>query len=314
MALEEVFNQPWTRKHDDPAVPKFSSVPRTVFPKGLDDLIDICSLRQPNEQLHAAGSHWALSEAAISDHTFVDTHDPNGVHQAMGKTLYDVIPGCMNDQFIAALAQQTVKPFDMNTVSPNEGLYPIHFETGKRIFQAYAELDAGDTDNRSLANLINQKYSNPSYLGPWAFATLGGAGGQTVFGALNTGTHGGDIHMPPLADCVMALHLVADGGMHYWIEPESFHFGIQATLTDKQKLEAFYGQAKGTFKVIRNDDLFNAVLVSAGRFGIVYSVVIAAVRQYTLHEERRMTTWQAISSQVKDPTSALFTQMSDPNQ
>jgi hypothetical protein len=35
----------------------------------------------------AAGSHWALSNAAISDHTFIETHDPNEAHKAMGATL-----------------------------------------------------------------------------------------------------------------------------------------------------------------------------------------------------------------------------------
>jgi hypothetical protein len=316
MALDQVFGRPWTRKHDNPTIPKISSAPRIVFPRGLEDLIEICSTRKPNERIHAAGSHWALSEAAIADHTFIDTHDPNNVHQAMGKTLFDVIPDCMNDKFIAVMAQRTIKPFDTNTVSQNEGLYPVHFETGKRIFQAYAELDGGDTDPRSLANLLSQKFGNASYLGPWAFPTLGGAGGQTVFGALHTGTHGGDIHMPPICDTVMALHLVADGGKHFWIEPSGFHFRIEAPLTDDKKLKAHFGQAKfggpDNFAIIRNDDLFHAVLVSAGRFGVVYSVVVATVRQYTLHQERRLTTWQAIKAQVSDLNSVLYTQMSDP--
>jgi hypothetical protein len=136
MTLDQVFNQAWTRKHDNPAMPKFSSVPRIVFPRGLEDLIKICSTRQPNERLHAAGSHWALSAAAIADHTFIETHDPSNVHQAMGKTLFDVIPNCMNDLFIAALAQQTIKPFDVDTVSENEGLW-IH---GSNIWPIVGEL------------------------------------------------------------------------------------------------------------------------------------------------------------------------------
>jgi len=40
---------------------------------------------------------------------------------------------------------------------------------------------------------------------------LGGVDGQTVFGELTTGTHGGDFAQPPIADSVAALHLVADG-------------------------------------------------------------------------------------------------------
>jgi hypothetical protein len=317
MALNEVFNRPWTRKHDNPTIAKISAAPRIVFPRSLEELIQICSTRAPNERLHAAGSHWALSEAAISDHTFVETHDPNNLHQAMGKTIYDVIPNCMNDTFIQRLVQRSVKPFAANTVSENEGLYPIHIETGKRVFQLYAELDAGDIDSRSLATLINNKFGNKDYLGPWAFRTLGGAGGQTVFGALHTGTHGGDIHMPPIADSIMALHLVADGGKHYWIEPTSFFFGIEAQLTDDKKLKDFYSQSQfggpTNFQIIRNNDIFNSVLISAGRFGAVYSIVVAAVRQYTLHQERRLTTWEAIKGQVSDTNSTLYTQMADPN-
>jgi hypothetical protein len=319
MALDEVFGKPWTRKHDNPSVASIPSAPRIVFPHNLEDVIEICATRKPNERLHAAGSHWALSTAAVADQTFIETHDPRNAHAAMGKTLYDVIPNCMNDKFIEFLANRKVKPFDTSTVSENEGLYPIHIETGKTVFQLYAELDGGDTDSRSLANLIKDKFGNSDYLGPWAFRTLGGAGGQTVFGALHTGTHGGDIKMPPIADAVMALHLVVDGGKHFWIEPNALVFGPELLLTDTKKLEAFYGQEKfwgpkkdkNNFSVIRNSDLFNSVLMSAGRFGVVYSIVIAAVRQYTLHQERRLTTWQAVRPMVSNPASALYTTMAD---
>ncbi|MBB3122467.1 hypothetical protein [Pseudoduganella violacea] len=318
MSLNEVFGQAWTRKHDNPLSPKVPLAPRITHPVGLADLVNLCATHEPDQHLHAAGSHWALSDAAISDHTFIETHDPNGMHPAMGKTLYDVIPNCMNDAFITALAKRKVKPFDTQTVSENEGLYPVHIETGKRIYQAYAELDGGDTAPQSLANLLADNFGNPDYLGPWAFRTLGGAGGQTVFGALHTGTHGGDINMRPIADSVMALHLVVDGGHHFWIEPHSLRFPIEAHLTDESKLKAFYGKDEfggpNNFTVLRNDDLFDAVLVSAGRFGVVYSIVIATVRQYTLHQERRLTTWEAIKSQVKDTASPLYTTMADPLQ
>jgi len=324
MAIDEVFGQDWTRKHDDPATPVVRGAPRTVYPKSLEELIEICSTRKPSEKIHAAGSHWALSGAAISDSVFVETHDPNNVHQAMGRTLYDVVggPGCLNPAFIDALKGQKVRPFDTNPANISnvhtEGLYPIHIETGKRIYQAYSELDVPDDDPRSLAVYLDTRRGNSTYLGPWAFKTLGGAGGQTVFGALTTGTHGGDflidpasgMRQPPIADSVLALHLVADGGMHYWIEPESAP-PLGVPLTDRSRVEALYGQARyggsKNFEFIRDDNLFNAVLIAAGRFGIVYSIVVAAVRQYCLHHERRLTTWQAIKGQINDPTSALYT-------
>lgn len=315
MTVDEVFGQAWTRMHDDPAIPVVPSTPRTVYPKSLEELIEICAKRNPAERIRAAGSHWSLSEAAISDGTFVETHDPNNNHQALGRTLYDVVPGCLNKDFIAALASREVAPFDENTVTEDEGLYPIHIETGKRVYQLYSELDAGDDDERSLAVLL-KKMNNLSYLGAWGFQTLGGAGGQTVFGALTTGTHGGDFRMPPIADSVMALHLVANGGTHYWIEPES-PTQLGARLTDDEPLRALYGDPRyggpENFQVIRDDTIFNSVLVSAGRFGIVYSIVIAAVRQYCLHQECRLTTWQSVKGQIGDPTSALSTQTQAPS-
>ena len=315
MVIDEIDGQIWTRKHDNPSLPVVPSAPRTLYPKSLEELIQICAGRTPSERIHAAGSHWALSEAAMSDSAFVETHDPNNLHQAMGRTLYDVVPPCLNPDFIEALAGAVVPPFDTNieNVGENQGIYLIHAETGKRVYQLYAELDHGDDDARSLATLLSTR-GNASYLGPWGFQTLGGAGGQTVFGALTTGTHGGDFRMPPIADAVMALHLVADGGKHYWIERESLPFDF--ALTDDALLRAFYGQARfggpSNFEIIRGDDMFNAVLISAGRFGIVYSFVIAAVRQYSLHQERRLTTWQAIKSQIADPTSGLYTLQDQP--
>ncbi len=314
MAVTEVAGQPWTRKHDDPAVAVVPAAPLTKFPTSLEECIEICARRRPAERLHACGSHWALSEAAISDSVFVETHDPDDAQRAMGRTLYEVVPGCLTQDFIDRLRQRRVAPFDTAAAPENEGLYPMHFETGKRIYQAYAELDAGDTDPASLARLLD-RLGNPDYLGPWAFRTLGGAGGQTVFGALTTGTHGGDFRMPPISDSVMALHLVADGGRHWWVEPESLGGSLGVRFTDDGKLRALYGDARyggpGNFSVVRDDNLFQAIVVSAGRFGIVYSIIVAAVRQYSLHEERRLSTWQEVKAQIADPGSALYNQIGD---
>src|SRR5882757_9328978 len=109
MAIDEVDLAPWTRKHDDPAMPVVPSAPRTLYPKSLQELIQICSTRKAGENIHAAGSHWALSEAAISDSVFVETHAPDELHQVMGRTLYEVVPPCLNAQFVAALANRHVK-------------------------------------------------------------------------------------------------------------------------------------------------------------------------------------------------------------
>src|SRR5688572_24755633 len=99
MAVDEVAGQAWTRKHDHPALPVVPSAARTVYPKSLEEVIEICSKRQRSERIHAAGSHWALSTAAVADNVFVETHDPMGLRQAMGRTLYEVVPPCLNPAF-----------------------------------------------------------------------------------------------------------------------------------------------------------------------------------------------------------------------
>jgi hypothetical protein len=319
MSIAEVENALWTRKHDMPQERLIA--PKIVYPTSLEDLIEICATRPRGKRLKAAGSHWALSQAAISDDIFIETHDPNNIYRAMGRTLYDVVPGCLHQLILDVMSREHPAPFGADNTDrfPEENPYLVHIETGKRIYQLYAELDRGDDANpESLAWHLAHEYDNDSYGGPWAFRTLGGAGGQTVFGALTTGTHGGDFRLPPIADDVAAMHLVTDGGKHYWIEPRSQYGDAQIPLTDDHLLRATYGTksfgGSDNFDIIRNDAAFNAVLVSAGRFGIVYSIVLRAVRQYSLHEERRLMTWQDVKSLVGDPTSSLFAKnRQDPN-
>lgn len=315
MPIEERYLDPWTRKHDDPRANLFDQVAKTVYPKSLEELIALCQNRPPDQRFKAAGSHWALSEAAISDHTFIETHDPGNVHRAMGKTLTNVIPNCLTSDYVQYLARSAAE----------QKSYLVHVEAGKRIYQLYAELDQKiDINNpNTLAGILNRDHEL-DFSGPWAFSTLGGAGGQTVVGAINTGTHGGDFarppfaypgrpvifNQPPIADSVLAIHLVADGGKHYWIEAISEGY---PQLTDDNMMNAEFrtDQFGGydNFEIIRDNNMFDAVLVSAGRFGVIYSVILQAVPQYSLLERRRKVVWQDIKHQIKeikDRNSTLY--------
>jgi hypothetical protein len=307
MAVRCVSNHFWTRKHDKKSVPLFAAVPRTCFPVTLADLIEICSTRAPSNRLHAAGGHWGLSEAAFSDHTFIETHDPGGARPVMGATLTNVVPACMSQSYLDWL--------DAWTKQPEARLFNlIHVEAGKRIYQLYSELDdpVDMATDKTLGGYLKKHYGNHKLGGSWAPFTLGSAGGQTIVGALNTGTHGGDFDRPPLADAVQAIHLVADGGKHYWIEPLSTKlrgFG-SPQLTDDEKLKDEYAKLElggpGNFEIIRDNDMFNAVLVSAGRFGVIYSVVLAATPQHHLYERRRLHLWQDVKHDIKNRYGPLF--------
>jgi hypothetical protein len=211
----------WIQEHDIPSVPRARSA-TIKGPQSLAELIEICASRQAGIRLKASGSHWALSPAAVSDGEFIETNDPRDMQQykpqigfpALGRTLYKVVPGCLNSAALQDLDRAA-------RANPHNVPYYIHVESGKRTYQLYSELDAGDENNsNSLTFKMNTEFPNWNFTGSWAFETLGGAGGQTIVGALTTGTHGGDVHLPPVSDYVKAIHLVVDGGRHYWIEPE----------------------------------------------------------------------------------------------
>ena len=286
-------NVVWKRKHD--RADRFLTAATVFYPTGLRDLIEICS--NPPGKLKAAGSHFALSGAAISDEFFIETNDPWEDMPAMARTLHDVLPGCMSTSL-----RQVLRSAD-----PVQH-YPIHVEAGKRLYQLYSELDwAVGWDPKSLARDLKDRENRPEYSGRWALPTMGSAAKQTVVGAFSTGTHGGDVDLPPIADAIEAIHLVVDGGRHFWIERfDRGAFGCP--LVDDASLRGFYNEADygREVEIIRDNELFDAVLVSAGRFGVIYSVVIAAIPQFTLREQTELSNWKQVKAQIKGRRDPLW--------
>jgi hypothetical protein len=153
---------------------------------------------------------------------------------------------------------------------------------------------------------IHELYTNlNNKVPPLALETMGGASGQTLAGAISTGTHGGDLFMPPIADSVLAIHLVAAGGIQYWIEPT-------AAITDKALLRQFVVPDIAPEHIVYDDKWFNAVLVSMGCMGIIYAVVLRVRPRYNLIETTIATTWQSFKQNVVEQlndNSARFLQV-----
>src|SRR5215207_6683590 len=105
MSVKCLSDSPWTRKHDDPRFNLIPLAPKICYPKSLEELIELCRDRPAGQRFKAAGSHWALSPAAISDHTFIETHDPRNIHRAVGKTLTNVIPSCLNRDYVKHMVE-----------------------------------------------------------------------------------------------------------------------------------------------------------------------------------------------------------------
>jgi hypothetical protein len=109
-----------------------------------------------------------------------------------------------------------------------------------------------------------------------ALPTMGGSNGQTIGGAISTSTHGSDFDFQPFPDLILALHIVADGGQEYWVERESH------PITDDFRLANALTCPDA--RIVRNNQLFNAMIVGMGRFGVLYSVVVSVRSAFRLAE------------------------------
>ena len=309
MTQKTLSHVAWRRFHDSGKIPFRPDVPNVHCADDPKDFIDICQKRPATGlKLKAAGSHWSLSGSTVSDDSALETHWPDAGAVPLNSGLAIDLDTIISEQLFDFMAAHPPVPPDLATLDPclDEGsvnCFFIHLKSGTRVYEAYSLMDGMATSPTNLAMRLNAELArsrNPNaYDGPWGFQTLGGAGGQTVFGALTTGTHGGDFRQRPISDAVVAVHLVTDGGHHFWIEPSDGR--MEFPITDDDKLNAVYRDINRdvNFTIIRDSDVFDAVVVGVGRFGVVVSMVLRVVPQYCLLEHRRLDNWTNIKSMLK---------------
>jgi hypothetical protein len=118
-----------------------------------------------------------------------------------------------------------------------------------------------------------------------ALANMGAYAGQTLAGAISTGTHGTGISLGNIASFVRSLTLVSSNGKVYQIEPTN-------GITDPSKFSV-------PNVILKQDDAwFNTTLISMGCTGLIYSYIIAVVPEYHLQEFRTMHTWEELKSDL----------------
>jgi hypothetical protein len=92
--------------------------------------------------------------------------------------------------------------------------------------------------------------------------TTGASNGQTLAGAVSTGTHGAAIDVGSMQDYVVGIHLIVGPDKHILLEKDSYPV-LSQNFADKIGAE-----------LIRNDEWFYAALVSFGSFGIIHALII----------------------------------------
>ena len=103
-----------------------------------------------------------------------------------------------------------------------------------------------------------------------ALKAAGIGNGQTIAGAVSGNTHGSQINFGAMPDFVVGLHIATGRGRTLWIEKAS-----KPVLNDE-----FAGKIGAD--LIRDDEIFNAAVVSFGTFGIIAAVAVETAPIYQL--------------------------------
>ncbi|MDQ3648301.1 MAG: FAD-binding protein [Actinomycetota bacterium] len=101
-----------------------------------------------------------------------------------------------------------------------------------------------------------------------ALKAAGIGNGQTIAGAVSGNTHGSQINFGAMPDFVVGLHIATGSGRTLWIEKAS-----------KPVLNHDFATKIGA-DLIRDDDIFNAAVVSFGTFGIIAAVAVETAPIY----------------------------------
>jgi hypothetical protein len=100
----------------------------------------------------------------------------------------------------------------------------------------------------------------------------GASNGQTIAGCIATGVHGSALDVGAIPEYVVGINLITGPDVHDIIYVER---ASKPALSD-----AFAAQINA--RVVRDDDIFNAALVSLGAFGFIHGVLIEAEDNYLL--------------------------------
>jgi len=238
------------------------TVPEIVEPTSLKELVNaVVKVERSGGTLKAMGSGWSYTDAAVSSEvtTLINTDSLNRILNGT-----------------SAEDESSIIPYALieSEFIPADKL--IHVEAGIKIHDLNCRLHERNTK--------------------LAMPTLGGSNGQSLAGVLSTATHGGDVNLPPIQDAVKAIHLVGPGGLEWWIERSG-----DRSITNPARMEELREADKlcHDLSLEYDDELFAAVLVSMGRMGVIYSLVIEAESAFMLCETTEQTNWSVMESRIR---------------
>jgi hypothetical protein len=246
--------------------------PVSIFqPSTVDEVVAIVREAEGRRlAVHAVGSAWSFNDNFSTSGFLIRTDSLNRIlSNTMGATAAaDVEDPSGNDPVFQALTGRS----RMRKL--------VHVEAGIKVHVLHDTLE-----QMRFVGGMGRPHG-------FALATLGGSGGQSLAGVVSTSTHGGDVALGPIADLVQGIHLVAPGGAEFFLQ----RGGVNA-IVDTNRLAQTLPCVAG--RIISDDKAFDAVLVSLGRMGVIYSLVVEVVDQFILEENRFKTSWNSVSASLR---------------
>ena len=161
MSVITLTNKDWSRHHDPRTTPIRPNVARITCFDTVEDLINICKARPAATRFKGSGSHWGLSEAALSDHDAIETNwpGPEPVPRHSGPE-FDLAE-LHSDQLFHFLMSNP--PGKAETLTndpclqrPAAGPFYVHIKSGTRVYEAYTFLDQSTAPANSFGAKAEQ--------------------------------------------------------------------------------------------------------------------------------------------------------------
>lgn len=124
-----------------------------------------------------------------------------------------------------------------------------------------------------------------------ALKNMGNFDGQSIYGAICTGTHGSNLSMGPIADQVVSLDLVTLRPRNGKPTPTLVRIEPRGGVTNKS-----WESAGPDRELIQKNSVFYASVVSMGTLGVGFAVTLVARPRYKLHETHKLVHWDDIKT------------------
>lgn len=130
-----------------------------------------------------------------------------------------------------------------------------------------------------------------------ALVNMGAFDGQTLAGAISTGTHGTGLELGPMASYVQSLVVVSESAVIYQIEPSN-------GISDPVK----FASRNPDIVLMQDDEWFQSSIIAMGCMGLIYSYNLDVCPSYFLRESRCLDTWESLKPHLLNGSrSSLLT-------